>query len=250
VKTVQKYLPILAAVVLMAIGGVLQGMWSERWGSFPELQVLAAQMSEIPKQIGEWQGEDEAQSDEKILKIAGAEGEMVRSYKNANGDVVRVSMICARLQDIFYHSPDRCYPAAGFEMQGDPQPEVFEIGDRTAEFFTTSFLKSEPTGTHQERGYWSWSGDGTWKAAKNPKLEFANDAHALYKLYIFASVPALTKQKTSDHDFCQDFIRVFVPAVERALRPALVKAGRVKPETEDTAPPVEATSPPAASPAG
>ncbi|HEX3728015.1 MAG TPA: EpsI family protein [Pirellulales bacterium] len=246
----KKYLPVVAAVALMAIGGVLQGKWSERWGSFPELQVLTAQMSEIPKQIGEWQGEDEEQSDEKILKIAGAEGELVRTYKNANGDMVRVSMICARLQDIFYHSPDRCYPAAGFEMQGEPQPEVFEIGDTTAEFFTTSFLKSEPTGTHSERGYWAWSGDGTWKASKNPKLEFANDAHALFKLYIFASVPALTKQKSGDHDFCQDFIRAFVPAVERALRPALVKAGRVKPEATDTVAPTEPTAQPAASPAG
>ena len=125
-------------------------------------------------QFGEWKGKDQEKSDAKILKIAGAEGELVRTYRNAHNEEVRISIICARLQDIFYHTPDRCYPAAGFEMQGDPQPEVFDCaGNVSAEFFTTSFLKSEATGTHTERGFWSWSGDGQWVAPKNPKLKFA-----------------------------------------------------------------------------
>jgi EpsI family protein len=234
----KKYLPIGMAVVVMIAAAYVQGQWSERWGTFPELELLSAQLSEIPMQFGEWQGKDEAATDEKVLKIAGAEGEMVRTYKNGNGESVRVSMICGRLQDITYHTPDRCYPAAGFEMQSEPQAEVLEVGDKTAEFLTTSFLKSEPTGSHVERGYWSWSGDGSWKTPKNPKLEFASHQSALYKLYVFASVAPGAKQRPNDPDFCKDFIRDFVPVAERALRPALEKAGRVKPA--ETAAPASA----------
>ena len=105
-------------------------------------------------QVGEWKGVDTEGADERTRKVAGAEGELVRMYKNAQGDEVRVSSICGRLQDITYHTPDRCYPAAGFEMQGDPQTDVIECGDKTAEFLTTTFQKSEPTGTHTERGGW------------------------------------------------------------------------------------------------
>jgi hypothetical protein len=239
-----KYLPIGLAVVIMIAAGWVQGVWSERWGTFPELQIFSEQLDKIPLQIGEWQGEDQEKSDQRILKIAGAEGELVRNYHNAHDEQVRVSIICARLQDIFYHTPDRCYPAAGFEMQGDPQLDIVDCdGGKSAEFFTTSFLKSEATGTHAERGFWSWSADGQWVAPKNPKLKFAGQQHALYKLYIFASIPS-GKQKTTDRDFSRDFIRVFIPALEQSLRPAMVKTGRVKEEK-----PAEAEQPAEPAPA-
>ena len=227
-----KYLPIGLAVVIMIAAGWVQGVWSERWGTFPELQIFSDQLEKIPVQIGEWKGEDQEKSEQRILKIAGAEGELVRVYRNAHNEEVRISIICARLQDVFYHTPDRCYPAAGFEMQGDPHAEVIDCaGDVSAEFFTTSFLKSEATGTHTERGFWSWSGDGQWVAPKNPKLKFAGQQHALYKLYIFSSEPS-GRKKTSDRDFARDFIRVFIPALEQSLRPAMVKSGRVKEDSK------------------
>ena len=169
--------------------------------TFPELDLYAEQLNAIPETIGQWQGEDLGQSDEKVKKISGAVGELMRTYRNPAGEEVRVSIICARQRDIFYHTPERCYPAAGFDMQGEPQQEVFEIGNTTAEFFTTSFLKSEPTGTHAERGYWSWTGDGKWIAPRNPKLEFAGH-RALYKLYVFATIPPGNKGKQTT-DFCE-----------------------------------------------
>ena len=149
---VMTFLPIAVAVVIMAISGYAQGVWSERWMTFPELDLYAEQLNAIPETIGQWQGTDLGQSDEKVKKISGAVGELMRTYRNPAGEEVRVSIICARQRDIFYHTPERCYPAAGFDMQGEPQQEVLEIGNTTAEFFTTSFLKSEPTGTHAERG--------------------------------------------------------------------------------------------------
>jgi hypothetical protein len=219
------YLPIGVAVVIMAISCVVQGRWSERWATFPELQLFAESLKEIPIEFGEWKGEDVEGSDERTLKYAGAEGEMVRVYRSASGQEVRVSIICARLLDIFHHTPDRCYPAAGFDMQGEPVQEVFEIGNTKAEFFTTTFLKSEPAGTHSERGFWAWSADGTWIAPTNPKLKFAGQ-RALYKLYVFAGVTPGTKKVTND-DACVSFIRAFIPEVEQALKPVMQEVGRI-----------------------
>ena len=219
--SVMTILPIVAAVFLMGASCYYQGKWSERWGEFPELEIFAEQLKEVPLDFGEWKGKDAEASDEKILKIAGAAGELVRTYTNPAGEQVRVSIICARLRDVFYHTPDRCYPAAGFEMQGEPVREVFDINGTEAQFFTTSFFKSEPTGSHAERGYWSWSADGTWLAPSNEKLTFAGK-RALYKLYVFGNVP--TSKERTDHDYCGDFIRAFVPVLQTALRPAMDKA--------------------------
>lgn len=219
-------LPIAAAVLLMGVSCYYQGMWSERWGEFPELKIYAEQLKEVPMNVGEWQGKDEAATDARILKIAGAAGDMTRTYTNAAGEEVRVMLMCARFRDVFYHTPDRCYPAAGFEMQGEPQHEVFETGGQEAEFFTTTFLKSEPTGSHAERGYWSWMADGPWKAPTNEKLAFAGE-RALYKLYVFGTIPVVNRGRT-DHDFCGDFIRAFIPALDTALRPGLERAERLR----------------------
>jgi hypothetical protein len=111
-------------------------------------------------------------------------------------------------------------------MQGEPQHQVFETGGQEAQFFTTTFLKSEPTGSHAERGYWSWMADGVWKAPTNEKLAFAGE-RALYKLYVFGTIPVVNRGRT-DHDFCGDFIRAFIPALETALRPGLDRAERLR----------------------
>ena len=226
-STLMTALPIGAAVLLMGVSCFYQGKWSERWGSFPELAIFAEQLEEIPMNIGEWQGEDNQKSDERILQLSGAAGELVRTYRNAAGEQVQVMLMCARFRDVFYHTPDRCYPAAGFEMQSQPQRDVID----GAHFFTTTFLKSEPTGTHAERGYWSWSADGEWLAPTNEKLTFAGE-RALYKLYVFGAIPA-SEDARAEHDYLSDFIRAFMPALETALRPAMEKTARLRSGGDD-----------------
>jgi len=219
-------LPILAAVLLMGVSCYYQGIWSERWGEFPELEIFAQQLKEIPKTVGEWEGVDGEESSEEIKKISRAAGEMNRLYKNPAGEEVRVMIMCARFRDIFNHTPERCYPAAGFEMMSEPQREVLSIDGKDAQFFTTSFRKSDPTGTHEERGYWTWTADGTWLAPTNERLVFGGE-RALYKLYVFAAVPNRERAR-SQEDFREQFIREFIPAATRALRPAFEKAARIR----------------------
>ncbi len=238
------YVPIGVAAILMLGVGYVQGLWSERWGTFPELAIFADQLDAVPMQIGEWQGKQEEGTNEKILQVAGAAGEMVRSYTNANGETVRVSLICGREQDLTYHTPDRCYPAAGFDMQGIPQREVIELpGGKQAQFFAVNFRKSEPTGTHAERGFWSWTGDGEWLAPDNTKLTFASQRAALYKLYVFAGISPDKKQ--SDRDFSPRVLGSVHPHAQRRAAPAYERAGRVE-ATESTPAPEKPAEAPAA----
>src|SRR5262245_57255317 len=115
-KQLIQYVPIALAVVVMLFTGWKQGVWSERWWISPELELFSKRLEQVPVTFGEWEGVD-LKTDERMLKIVGAEGEMTRRYKNASGEQVAVSIIVARFQDIFQHTPDRCSPAAGFEMQ-------------------------------------------------------------------------------------------------------------------------------------
>ncbi len=220
-------LPVAAAVLLMGVTCYYQGIWSERWGELPELSIYSRQLQEVPMTIGEWTGTDLGESTDRVKELSGSQGEFNRAYRNASGQEVRVMLMCARFRDIFSHSPDLCYPAAGFEMLNQPQHEVKQIGDTEAQFFTTTFRKSDPaSGTHDERGYWTWTSDGTWLAPSNQRLTYAGEK-ALYKLYIFTTLPA-NAAESSQHDFTSDFIREFLPAVTTALRPGFELAKRAR----------------------
>jgi hypothetical protein len=248
-STLMLALPVTAAVLMMGVSCYYQGMWSERWGEFPELQIFAEQLPSVPMDVGEWHATDAGKSDERVRKESGAAGELNRVYRNPAGEEVRVMIMCARFRDVFYHTPDRCYPAAGFEMLTEPQLDVIDLSNgEVAQFFTTTFRKSEPTGTHEERGFWSWSANGSWLAPSNEKITFAG-TRALYKVYVFGNVPPGNRR--SDHDFCTDFIRVFMPAVTTALRPGFEKAerGRGNVVEAKSAPPTAPASKPATEPA-
>ncbi len=75
-------------------------------------------------------------------------------------------MLMSHFRDIFAHTPEICYPAAGFEILNPPEQVVID----DSEFFTTTFRKSDNvTGTRDERGYWSWTADGNWYAPEDER---------------------------------------------------------------------------------
>ena len=47
-KNLPIYLAVGAAVVLMLSAGYVQGVWTERWGEFPELKVFSEQLAAVP----------------------------------------------------------------------------------------------------------------------------------------------------------------------------------------------------------
>lgn len=234
-------LPIAAAVLLMGVSCYYQGMWSERWGSSPEMLIYPQQLYQVPLVVGEWEGQDIGESDNRTKEISGSRGEFNRVYKNAAGEEVHVMLMCAHFRDIFSHTPEICYPAAGFEILNPPEQVVID----DSEFFTTTFRKSDNvSGTRDERGYWSWSSNGKWYAPENERETFAGE-RALYKLYVFTTVPTREGAR-SDKDVCGDFIRAFMPAVTTALRPGFEKVERIR-RGEDVA--LEPAPAPAAAPA-
>jgi len=241
-------LPIAAAVLLMGVSCYYQGMWSERWGTSPEMLIYPQQLHEVPLTVGEWEGIDIGESDDRTKEISGSRGEFNRVYKNASGEEVNVMLMCAHFRDIFSHTPEICYPAAGFEILNPPEQVVID----DSEFFTTTFRKSDNVnGTRDERGYWSWSADGKWYAPEDERGRFAGE-RALYKLYVFTTVPTREGAR-SDKDISSDFIRAFMPAVQTALRPGFERVERIRKGEEvadaELTPAAPAKSEPAAAPA-
>ena len=228
-----RYLPVAAAVILIVFTAVVQGVWTERWGEFPELKLYADQLKNIPMQMGGWIGEEipDSETNRRILDLAGAVGSLARTYRNERNEVVQVFIVCGRFDDVFEHTPDRCYPAAGFESSGDIAKHSVEIGDDVADFKTATYLKSDPGGNQNLRIYWSFCANGPWIAPEQHRWEFAG-ARALYKLYVVA--PSMSGEIPVDRNAAIDFLHVLIPELNEAFKPAFAAEAKMAASATDT----------------
>ena len=205
-----------AAVVLVAGVTVLQGMWTDRWGGRDvgaTLQRDAAILERVfPKRFGDWDFVDEEKAEPAELDRAGAVGHVARRYRNVRTKgVVSVFVVCATPHDASGHTPDRCYPGAGFEIGESEHRQTVPLADgRKAETFNGTFRKQGQT----IRIYWTYGGDGTWVAPQIARIELAG-RDAVYKLYAIIDETRIKGAQSMQE--CADFLGVLLPALDQAV---------------------------------
>ena len=105
--------PVVTAFAALIVGGVVHGIWTDRWRTNDEAEAWAARLAKVPMNVGEWQGEDQ---ENKGTQIGGVSGTLYRRYVNRAGQAVNVFLVCGRAGPVAIHTPNDCYVAAGYEM--------------------------------------------------------------------------------------------------------------------------------------
>ena len=164
---------------------VRAGSWSldEPLENVPALAELAGRLESVPSVIGDWTATSQPVSS-KQMAIAGAVGHLTRVYTNPkNGISVSVMLLCGLPGNISTHTPDICYPGAGYSL-GEAQSylQTYGVPDRTAQF-QTSFAGRSGTNPSRLRLYWAWHGSSGWSAPQNARWAFAAEPY-LVKLYV------------------------------------------------------------------
>ena len=225
----------IAAIVMVVGVTVVQGTWTERWGRQHDVAGLerAARLLEraFPKNFGDWSYEKELESDPKELERAGAVGHISRLYRSGKSKTpVSAFVVCATPHDASGHTPDRCYPGAGFEIAEAEHRETVKLPDgRVAEAFTGTFRKQGQT----LRVFWTYGvSSPDPEAAKNPapadtdrpQLRWIapgiarialNGEVAVYKLYAIIDQTKLTASQATFE--CSDFLTQLLPALDEQI---------------------------------
>jgi len=207
----------VAAAAFVLAATYLHGRLTDRWTGrnvSDQLKEAAASMErEFPRQAGEWQAVDDIVADPRELERAGAVGHISRTFRrDSDGGMVAVFVVCATPRDASGHTPDRCYPGAGFEIAEAEHRETIPLLDRrSAEAFSGTFRKSGQT----IRVFWTYGVDGRWVAPQIARIELA-DAAAVYKLY--AIVDETTMTAGLGTQMCADFLRHMLPEFDAALK--------------------------------
>jgi hypothetical protein len=207
---------IAASTVVLGVT-YLHGQMTERWSGrnvTAELQRAAERLESLfPERCGAWEAAEELESRPGELERAGAVGHVSRAFVNAKSKArVSVFVVCATPRDASGHTPDRCYPGAGFEIAETEHRQTVPLADgRSAEAFTGTFRKSGQT----LRVFWTYGVDSRWVAPQIARIELA-DAKAVYKLYVIideTSLPAGLGVKV-----CSEFMSVLLAEFDAALR--------------------------------
>lgn len=206
----------LAAAAFVIATTYLHGRMTERWTGrnvSGQLKQAAEAMERLfPRQAGDWQAVDDIGADPRELERAGAVGHVSRTFRRgSDGAMVAAFVVCATPHHASGHTPDRCYPGAGFEIAETEHRATIALSDRrSAEAFSGTFRKSGQT----IRVYWTYGVDGRWVAPQIARIELA-DAASVYKLYAIVDETTLTAGAGAR--ICDDFLRHLLPEFNAAL---------------------------------
>jgi hypothetical protein len=221
------HLAALAVAALLVVGVTLvQGGYTERWAPASRDRLeQAARLLEghFPDRFKDWSQEQELSSDPKELDRAGAVGHISRLYLNSRSKArVSAFVVCALPHDASGHTPDRCYPGAGFTVGESEHRVTIPVGDgRTVEAFTGTFVKAGQT----LRIFWTYGVPGEtaeaplqWIAPTIARIALNGEPY-VYKLYAIVDQTRVGASQSMLE--CETFISQLVPSLDAALAAGL-----------------------------
>jgi hypothetical protein len=215
--------PVLVVVTVMGIGTYLEGNWTGRWRDLTDTETLkqmAAHMDNIPLKFGEWEGavippDDGLKQQHKKAQVTKYQ-DIVYRHRRLSGKEVRMSLVCAPHRSIARHTPDKCYVGAGFDIADEERLEDVTTSDGVMSVRTAQFIRQSETSRQNQRIVWTFSDDGKWIAPESGRIALAG-SDAWFKLYVTVALPG--NKRSTDIEDCREFLRDFLPVLNRALFP-------------------------------
>jgi len=209
-------IPIVAALSLLVGYGLVEGFWTNRWVPSKAVESAAARLNDVPMTIGEWKAtaSDLPPRETEAGQIAGY---LYRNYVNRRTRAaLSVLVVCGQPGPICVHSPEVCYPSAGYREVAKPVNHAVPMAGSAAPatFKVATYLSGENALPDRLRILWSWNAGGGWQAPDNPRLEFSRSA-ALYKLYVVRHTPR--DDEPLDKEPALEFIQRLIPELEKSL---------------------------------
>jgi hypothetical protein len=199
---------LVAAALLLGSGAVHYSLATDS----EQLDRASARVAEAPRVVGRWHARDEPTDDASFAQ-AGAKHYWMRTYTHQDTKAsVLAILMCGRSGRMAVHTPEVCYRGAGYELHQDAAP--FTLGGEAGQLWMARFTK-KGVAPSELRLYWGWNARGQWEAPSSPRWRFRGEPF-LYKLYVSRDITS-SPGAAPDTDAEVDFLRQFVPALERTL---------------------------------
>jgi hypothetical protein len=173
-------------------------------------------LSTIPLDLGDWHGAA-TKLDDQIVRATGSDDLTTRRYVDRRtGVALDVIVLYGPTSEIFIHSPQLCYPKAGFDSQGDVVDRAIDCGGTPAVFRSVAYAKGDPGSREIQDVYFSWRYNGSW----TPVLGVPRQLERIPGMYKVQVARRITPNEVhgSAADPIESFLRVLIPDLESRIQ--------------------------------
>jgi hypothetical protein len=165
--------------------------------------------------------------DPKIVQITGSTDMVTRRYVDRRTGVgLDVLVLYGPAFDVSSHTPEVCYPAAGFEpMPGATERAIPVEGPAAAPFRSLAFTKGEGGLADSQEVYYSFRLDGRWTTqVAGPKASMR--IPGLFKVQVSRRLSG--RERRDIENPCEPFLTALVGEIEARMagRPTGLTASR------------------------
>ena len=160
--------------------------------------------------------------------MPGCKDSVFRTYVDGRTGV-RISMIVlyGPPVDVTEHTPENCYPHAGYMTSEGPVVRAVPVGGRPVPFNSMIFEKGEGGSLERQEVYYTWH-YGRWTASR-ASTKLLERIPGIYKVHLARAVSA---RETLEPDGPSEaFLAQLVPEIERRLAASSAPAPPARPLT-------------------
>ena len=206
--------------LLLGISGGIR-FWRE-W-KFSALAVESAAcpfpLAELPRTLGKWQAIDdsEVQLDPEVMRFAGASEHIMRTYVDQkSGELASVLALYGLGTAVYGHTPDICYPAAGYKLVKGPIDRSIEVPGVSApvRYRWAIYMKQVGGISRYEEVYHTFLHHGDWLPEPAERWKMFRYYPGLFKIQI--SHPTSSLNEDGDGP-CLPLLTEFVSQLNKRL---------------------------------
>ena len=171
-------------------------------------------LAKIPFNLGPWKGEKK-ELDPLIAQATGADQIITRRYVNQQtGSTIDAIVLYGPAVEVYLHSPEVCYPAAGYAQVAGPDGREIKVGDMSAPFRSLVYSKGEGGPGELQEVYYSWWYNGRWNANGGVQKRFQR-IPSMYKVQLARRVTPGEKRDVGNP--CESLLRELLPDMDRRI---------------------------------
>ena len=193
--TTLRLLPLLTGGTLLLAGGVVHGLWTDRWAPSAAMRKSAAdRLTAIPMVVGDWTGQD-ATLDERQLQVANVAGHFPALHSPQHRGRSQRAPSVRPAGAVGGSWPEICYAGSGFEMDGDRDQWAATAG----KFWTARFRKQGPD-LETLRIFWVLGTERRMDADNDPRCATARPRRSTSYMWLRGSGPARSAERPGAGD--------------------------------------------------
>ena len=211
----------VVAMILAVSGGTR--FWQERRleQTLQAGRVSPFRLADLPMDLGDWKGQNSVMNPT-IIRGTGSSDMISRRYVNQRtGVAIDAVVLYGPTSEMFIHTPEVCYPAAGFDPMDSPVERPIVVESTTTStnktavpFRSLAFTKGEGGLADIQEVYYSLWYDGGWTTrTTTPKA--SQRIPGMYKVQIARRISAHERRDIDNP--CESFLASLIVEIEARM---------------------------------